>query len=226
MWFVPLISTVLVFFAGFFILRKRFSVKRYLEDINRELSGLTDDFNRNTDRNVTIIESKINDLKAQIEKSEKIILLMKKEISAFEETVKKREKIITDFDREKEKKREKTDSEATLFSGLSDYEKILSNKDNVILSMQAARVYTSASGKNKPSAGVRAMETGESEKNKKNEKKESENPPSGEDTPSGVDSGIREKVKELVSQGFTADFIADKLGVSVSEVNLILFMEK
>ena len=41
-----------------------------------------------------------------------------------------------------------------------------------------------------------------------------------------VDSGIREKVKELVNQGFTAEFIADKLGVSISEVNLILFMGK
>ena len=71
MWFVPLIFTVVIFFINFFILKKRFSVKRYLEDINRELSGLTDDFNRNTDRNVTIIETKINDLKLQIEKSEK-----------------------------------------------------------------------------------------------------------------------------------------------------------
>lgn len=221
MWFVPLIFTVLVFFVNFFILKKRFSVRRYLEDINRELSGLTDDFNRNTDRNVTIIETKISDLKIQIEKSEKIILLMKKEIAAFEDSIKKREKISADFDKEKIKKTEIKETQGSLFPEISDYEKVLAQKDNVILSMQAARVYSSSQGKKKFSAESREIVP-----EKPGKELKPENPPPVEEVSSGDDSGIREKVKELVNQGFTAEFIADKLGVSISEVNLILFMDK
>ena len=202
MWFVPLIFTVVIFFINFFILKKRFSVKRYLEDINRELSGLTDDFNRNTDRNVTIIETKINDLKLQIEKSEKIITLMKKEITSFEESVKKREKLAAEFEKKKIKTQENKPPEGNLFPEISDYEKILEKKDFV------------------KSRDINL------EKNEREKASVTEKTPSVGEISSGVDSGIREKVKELVNQGFTAEFIADKLGVSISEVNLILFMGK
>lgn len=221
MWFVPLIFTVLIFFINFFILKKRFSVRRYLEDINRELSGLTDDFNRNTDRNVTIIEAKINDLKAQVEKSEKIILLMKKEIATFEETIKKRERLAAEFDGKKIKETEQKVSNENVFPGISDYEKVLAKKDNIILSMQAAKVYSSAQGKRKI-----PLEPGKVEPEKSGKKSDLENSPPMEEVSPGVDSGVREKVKELVNQGFTAEFIADKLGISISEVNLILFMDK
>ncbi len=223
MWFVPLIFTVVIFFINFFILKKRFSVKRYLEDINRELSGLTDDFNRNTDRNVTIIETKINDLKLQIEKSEKIITLLKKEITSFEESVKKREKLAAEFEKKKIKTQENKPPEGNLFPEISDYEKILEKKDNVILSMQAAKVYSSVQGQKKDFVKSRDINL---EKNEKEKASVTEKTPAVGEISSGVDSGIREKVKELVNQGFTAEFIADKLGVSISEVNLILFMGK
>lgn len=223
MWVVPLIFTVVIFFINFFILKKRFSVKRYLEDINRELSGLTDDFNRNTDRNVTIIETKINDLKLQIEKSEKIITLLKKEITSFEESVKKREKLAAEFEKKKIKTQENKPPEGNLFPEISDYEKILEKKDNVILSMQAAKVYSSVQGQKKDFVKPRDINL---EKNEREKASVTEKTPSVGEISSGVDSGIREKVKELVNQGFTAEFIADKLGVSISEVNLILFMGK
>lgn len=215
MIYIPLILSVVFFIINFFILKKRFSIERYLKDINRELSGLTDDFNRNTNMNVTILETKINDLKSLIEKSDKMILLMKKELANIENSIGQREKLLN-------KNTKKTDSQPDLNSGIvssenktfSEYEKVLANKNSNFLAMQAAKVYGGGTaGKKKADTQEKAEEKSISTRDSGSSKKMN-------------DLTINQKVNDLVNQGFSVEFIAEKLGLSISEVNLILFMGK
>ena len=201
---VTLINIVLWIFF-FRQLKTKYS-DNHLKELRKEVNLLVTDIDRATDRDIALLENRINSLRELIDEAEKKITLAK----TVDEGRKKEKEILDELT-----------------------EKTYQPKNKIIISRQnpvsrAAQMYSQNS---MPSI----LEERPENKNAKEEKPAvfvNFSPDVGEDyftPPSSLPSenkeqSLKARILHMANEGFSSDMIADQLHVSMTEVNMIIDM--
>ena len=186
---------IILWLFFFFYFKKKFSSQEILENIRQEVDKLLIEISRETDRDLSLVDDKINELKEIIEKADQRIKLAKKE-----------------------QRRQKKDEPAMFKSeiaksSLSIPQEITSRTDqsihNPVYPMEnVVSRYTENNDLARNTAGTGTTPTvipqiSDISKN---------------------DKPVREKVLELWKLGMEPELIAEKLTVSLTEIRMIIDM--
>ena len=184
--------------------KKQFSSDAILENIRLEIDKLLTEINRETDRDLTLVDGKIAELKKVMEDAERRINL-----ALTEENKKQNEKKVLSHI----KNRKIGVNFSTVGSQNKSAEQYL---DFIDESVSASPVVVET--RNEP-----VVEKSEEEHVAVPEKKP-ELHISYSDNPVKVEKSLRGKVLDLWKLGFTAEIIAEKLSVSITEIQMIIEM--
>lgn len=184
--------------------KKQFSSDAILENIRLEIDKLLTEINRETDRDLTLVDGKIAELKKVMEDAERRINL-----AIAEENKKQNEKKVLSHI----KNRKIGVNFSTVGSQNKSAEQYLDFIDESV------------------SASPVVVETRNEPLVEKTEKERAAVQPekpelhiSYSDNPVKVEKSLRGKVLELWGQGFTAEIIAERLSVSITEIQMIIEM--
>ncbi len=201
---ITLINIVL-WIVMFRILKTKYS-DEHLRDLRKEVNLLVTDIDRAAERDIALLENRINNLRDLIDEAEKKITLAKN----AEENRKKEKQVLDELS-------EKTYRAKNYLNGA---------KINPV--SRVVQIYEQNSS---PSI----LEVKAEEKNNREEKPSvfvNFSPDAGEDYFSPPSSftqekntqSIKAKILEMANEGFSSDLIADQLHVSMTEVNMIIEM--
>ncbi len=201
---ITLINIVLwiVFFR---LLRTKYS-DNHLKELRKEVNLLVTDIDRAAERDIALLENRINNLRELIDEAEKKITLAK----SVEENRKKGKAVLDELS-------EKTYRANNYING---------TRANPV--SRAAKMY-------EQNAAPSILEVKPKDKNPVEEKPSvfvNFSPDAGEDyfappssfAPDTTSQSIKAKILEMSNEGFSADMIADHLHVSMTEVNMIIEM--
>ena len=185
--------------------KKQFSSDAILENIRLEIDKLLTEINRETDRDLTLVDGKIAELKKVMEDAERRINL-----AIAEENKKQNEKKVLSSIKNR---RVGVNFSAGKDSHQKPAEQYLDFIDESV------------------SASPVVVETRNEPLVEKTEKERAAVQPekpelhiSYSDNPVKVEKSLRGKVLELWGQGFTAEIIAERLSVSITEIQMIIEM--
>ena len=185
--------------------KKQFSSDAILENIRLEIDKLLTEINRETDRDLTLVDGKIAELKKVMEDAERRINL-----AITEENKKQNEKKVlssiknrrvgVNFGTDKEAQKKPAEQYLDFIEESVSASPVVveTRKEPVVDKSQKERA---AVQPEKPELHI-----------------------SYSDNPVKVEKSLRGKVLELWGQGFTAEIIAERLSVSITEIQMIIEM--
>lgn len=237
--FLLCILNVILWIILFIKFKDIFSTKRTLEETHEALNSMLISINRNADRNITLLEEKIREVKAVTEEAEKRIALMKSEVSKTNRANEFRcrlENIVPDSktSRQSEPKVESSHLSESPVSGENEFrgqennDSVLRNNEiediSVIKKKSPVLMYQTEQSRGRLYQNEVSEKKSEMIGDNKNVGSKSAGIPEIVESQDKivVKKNLKDQVKELSRYGFSIEEIATKLGVSTQEIEFSL----
>ncbi len=213
-----LVVNIILWIFCFKVFRKSFSAKGVLNDIKQEAEKIIIEINRETDSAITLMEAKINQVRDVIDTVDKKIML-------YENTLIQKE------------------NEKQLYQQLTEFQqnsnpvqraiKVYKLNDAVD-NLEPLPLFTENAGTSDLKKSKSLKKNSEAENNKiPNQKSKAENfeldfseknemPKIHQSEQIEPKVPVQEQILKLAKEGFTADLIASKLNISISEVTMTI----
>jgi hypothetical protein len=228
---------ILLWLFFFIQFKKKYSPKNVLAKIKQEVDKLLVEINRETDRDISLLEARIRGLKTLMDEADRRIALAEQEekkrgkeqqvLQQLQSLSAERQGAQSPLSRAATGYRQQHQKEPELFNGETDlFNSMLDNtaaevklSKNVRIVRQQNEILPS-----EPVPGSTSAKSVSHESATVPEYRGSSDLPQVEMASEVVSPGksLRSRILELSSGGFSVDIIADKLHVSVTEVQLIV----
>lgn len=207
---IVLCVNFVLWFVLFKTLKKTFSAKGVLSEIKQEAEKIIIEINRETDNSVTIMESKINQIKEIIDTVEKKMMIYDKNL----------------FQKENEKQIYQKLSDSQLQQNSTPMKKAVKKykSNSTELEQEYLPLFTENAGTSdfyelKNNSTKELVENLEKEK-EINDSKENFEIIQGEEIKPTVP--VQDKIIKLAKEGFSPELIASKLGISINVVTMTI----
>ena len=199
--FIAIIISVFINIVSYFIMKrsfeKKFSAQAVLASIKREVLSLINDIEVESDKNFTIFENKVETLQNILTKAEQVEKNLSKSLKKASSKKVEDSPVVVDLKRDKNNSQTgfNIESASYTYDNQNKYEQVLSNKQEDLFS------------------------------NNDSSYSESLNAEPTHKEPPYKENPLIQEVNELSREGFNPEFIAERLSISISEVNLMLSMK-